>query len=279
MPAGRAERMRADVLNVIAADRTARAGSTRWWRAVPPQRRRPGRRRLALIAAAAAAAVAVGVTATAVLRHEGEPVRILAMAASEMTPEMRDAATDCLAHRTIDGVDKPQQVTMSQLAVAAQNDHRAAVLFLSDTGYLACDVWTPKRQEASLAVTGDDWKSRDWLPGPVQRVLLTSTEIGGGDVTVLGRISDRVHRLVLEHGDGHITVARLASGVFGLVSAGGTVTKQAQLVSYDASGAEIGRRPLFRPQDQDGKCYVDPAGAIVYGKPGGQCEPAQKWAR
>jgi hypothetical protein len=262
LPAGRSARMRVEVLNAIAA----------------PDPRRPGRRRLILVAGAVAA-VAAGSTAATVLRHEGEPTRILAMAASEMTPALRDAATYCLSHSSIPGVDKPQRVTMAQLAAAAQRDRRAAVLFLSDTGYLACEVSAPEGEEPASAITGNDWQSRDWLPGPVQRVLLTSTGADRGDVTVLGRISDRVHRLVLEHGDGHKTTARLTGGLFGLVSAGGTVTKKAELVSYDARGAEIGRRPLFRPQDQDGRCYVDAGGTVVYGKPTGTCEPAQKWAR
>jgi hypothetical protein len=78
---------------------------------------------------------------------------------------------------------------------------------------------------------------------------------------VIGRASARVKRLVLEHGDGRTTAARLKDGAFGLVSTGGPVRADAKLVSYDAHGNELGRMPLF---DRDERCYADPAGRVLY---------------
>jgi hypothetical protein len=101
----------------------------------------------------------------------------------------------------------------------------------------------------------------------------------GGDVAVTGRVSARVHRLVLEHGDGHTTAARLTDGVFGLLTEGANVNKDAELVSYDAKGTEIDRRLLFRPSNQFDHCYADSSGTVVYGEPGTDCQPAELWSR
>jgi hypothetical protein len=54
------------------------------------------------------------------------------------------------------------------------------------------------------------------------------------------------------------------------------VTRDAILVSYDATGREIGRQPLFEPRDPNA-CYTDPAGDAVYGRADNDCRPAYHW--
>ncbi|WP_405108848.1 hypothetical protein OG559_27270 [Micromonospora sp. NBC_01405] len=171
-------------------------------------------------------------------------------------------------------------MTLDDLAVAVERDDRAMVLFMSDTGYLICEVIRPGGGEPGGALSHERWSRPDWLPGPVQRLLLTSSESEGGDVTVGGRVSARVHRLVLDHGDGRTTTtARISRGAFGLVTHAAPVTWRAELVSYDAAGGELDRRRLFRPSDWFDHCYATPSGEVVYGPAGADCRPAERWAR
>ncbi|WP_199236072.1 hypothetical protein [Micromonospora sp. S4605] len=159
---------------------------------------------------------------------------------------------------------------------------RALVLFMNDVGYATCDVTLAGRnQEPSGGGGTDRWPHGGWLPGPVQRLLLTSTEADGGDVSVSGRVSGRVHRVVLDHGDGHTTLARVSGGAFGLMTTGARLKADddPQLVSYDAEGAEIGRRPLFQAEDQLTHCYTTPAGELVYGRLSDNCRTAEAWER
>ncbi|HEX5994781.1 MAG TPA: hypothetical protein VFY84_06530 [Jiangellales bacterium] len=255
LPPGRAARMRSDLMTSI------------------HQPRPRSTVRLGIATVAAAAAVVAGV---AVVPHDGG-VHLLAMGPDELSPTLRQAMEQCLSwnaqHERI-------PVSMAQLAMAAEQDHRAVALFVTETGYFTCDVFMSPGEEVSGSTDGaHDWPQRAWLPGPVQRLLLSSTESEGGDVAVSGRVSGRVHRLVLEHGDGHATTARLADGVFGLLTEGANVNEDAELVSYDANGAEIDRRLLFRPSDQFDHCYTDSSGTVVYGKPGPNCRPAEPWSR
>ncbi|MBB5116379.1 hypothetical protein FHU28_006218 [Micromonospora echinospora] len=255
LPPAKAARMRADLMRSIHRPRSRTAV------------------RLGIATMAATAAVVVGVA----VAPTNDDVQHLAMGPHELSPALRQAIEQCLSWNA---QAERIPVSMGQLAVAAEQDHRAVALFMTETGYLTCDVSTPSGEEASGGVGGErDWPQQSWLPGPVQRLLLTSTEADGGDVTVTGRVSPRVHRLVLEHGDGHTTTARLSSGVFGLVTEGGTVRQDAELVSYDASGTEIDRRLLFRPSDEFDHCYTDSSGKVVYGKPGTDCLSAERWSR
>ncbi|MFJ5541982.1 hypothetical protein [Micromonospora chalcea] len=255
LPPAKAARMRADLMRSIHR----------------PRSRTPLRLGIAAMAATAAVAVGVAVSPT------NDDVQHLAMGPHELSPTLRQAMEQCLSWNA---QTERFPVSMGQLAVAAEQDHRAVALFITETGYFTCDVSAPSGAEVSGGSGGErDWPQRGWLPGPVQRLLLTSTEAEGGDVAVTGRVSARVHRLVLEHGDGHTTAARLSSGVFGLVTEGGTVRQDAELVSYDASGTEIDRRLLFRPSDEFDHCYADSSGKVVYGNPGTDCLPAERWSR
>ncbi|MGC4745041.1 hypothetical protein ACLQ28_05185 [Micromonospora sp. DT201] len=255
LPPGKAATMRVDLMTSI---------------------RRPRRRRavrLGIATLATAAAVVAGVS----MVPNGDGVRNLAMGSSELSPTLHQAMEQCLSWNA---QHERLPVSMDQLAVAAEQDHRAVALFITETGYFTCDVSRPPHEEASGGTSGERvWPQRNWLPGPMQRFVLSSTDWDGGDVAVTGRVSARVDRLVLEHGDGHTTTARLANGVFGLLSEGATVNEKAELVAYDATGAEIDRRLLFRPSDEFDHCYVDSSGTLVYGEPGADCRPAERWGQ
>ncbi|HET9517485.1 MAG TPA: hypothetical protein VFO77_07170, partial [Actinoplanes sp.] len=234
--------------------------------------------------------VAAGVTmAVNIIGDTRADTRILAMAQSELTPSLHDAARDCLAFNAAAKADAEGEarghfagpMATTDLAVAAERGDETAVLLMNDREYLACERSAPDGREPTGGMSSGRWKNRDWVPGPVQRLSMTSTEMQGGDVTVIGRVSSRVHRLVLDHGDGHQTPARLKRGVFGLISDGHRVRQDAALVTYDADGKEIGREPLFRPleEGEDGRCYVNPAGDVVFGKKGTGCLRAEPWSR
>ncbi|WBB69326.1 hypothetical protein [Micromonospora sp. WMMD812] len=254
LPPGKAARMRADLMTSIHRPRPRTAV------------------RLGIATLAAAAAVVAGVA----VAPNGDDVQHLAMGPGELSPTLRQAMEQCLSWNA--QTDR-LPVSLDQLAVAAEQHHRAVALFMTDTGYLTCDVSMSPGEEISGSVSGErDWPQRDWLPGPVQRLLLTSTEIDGGDVAVTGRVSARVHRLLLEHGDGQTTAARVKDGVFGLLTGGASVNEDAELVSYDATGTEIDRRLLFRPSDEFDTCYADSSGTPVYGKRGTDCLPAERWS-
>ena len=253
LPPGRAAAMRADLLTSI---------------------RRPRRRRavrLGIATMATAAAVVAGVS----MVPNGDGVRNLAMGSSELSPTLHQAMERCLRWNS---EMERLPLSMDDLAVAAEQDHHAVALFITDTGYFTCDVSMQPHEEISGgAVSEPVWPQRDWLPGPIQRLLLMSTEADGGDVAVTGRVSPRVQRLVLEHGDGQTTSARMVNGVFGLITDDANVNRNAELVSYDTTGAEIDRRLLLRPSDEFDHCYVDSAGTLVYGKAGADCRPAERW--
>ncbi|WP_432994298.1 hypothetical protein [Dactylosporangium sp. CA-233914] len=260
LPPGRVQEMRTKLL----ADITGPAR---------PARRRVG---VGLVLAGIVAVAAVGVSAWS----GGDGEQLLALGPDEMSPSLRAAAERCLE---MNDRHARLPVASADLAVGAEHGDHVALLFLTEDHYLACDEWDPPHQSRSggMAIDTDrpNWQ-HDWLPGPVDRLLLTSTERDGGDVVAVGRVSARVHRLVLEHGDGRTTVARIANGAFGLIAQGDIRERNSPaLVSYDNAGNEIDRRPLFVPFDRLGRCYVDPQGTVVYGEPGPACLPAEPWIR
>ena len=281
LPADRAARMRAALVTAAerprpAAERPRAAAERPHPRTVPERSRRQVRLRIGVAVATVAALAASGM---ALLRpSDGAGTETLAFGPDELSLTLRHAVEQCLEWTA---PDQSWPVSMADLAVAAERDGTAVVLFMSDTGYVTCDAhWAPTGEILSGGAAFEAWPQRDWLPGTIDRLLLSSTEVDGGDVTVTGRVSARVHRLVLEHGDGHgTTTARLVRGAFGLLTTGAGVNKNAQMVSYDADGREIDRRPLFPPHGRYDRCYKDPAGNVVYGKPGPDCGPADPWER
>ncbi|MFF0659507.1 hypothetical protein [Micromonospora tulbaghiae] len=258
-------------------------------RIVGSVRPRPARtaRLRAAVAGVVLLAVASGAAAVVWDRPDRSAVQVLAMGSGEFSPMLRDAAERCLRWNSPqrqarqNPSEQPVPVSLADLAVAMERGDRALVLFMNDVGYATCDVeWAGTGRESGGGVT-EPWPHGAWLPGPVQRLLLTSTESDGGDVSVSGRISGRVHRLVLDHGDGHATAARLSGGAFGLMTSDARLKagNAPELVSYDAKNVEIDRRPLFQAEDQLEHCYVGPNGKRIYGKPTSGCRPAETWGR
>jgi hypothetical protein len=242
---------------------------------------RPRISRRLLVAAAAVLTLIAGVAVSLEVRRQ-DHTRILAMSPGELDPSLRRATKQCLRYmEPHEGAPQPAFVPVSagDIAIASRRGPWIAVLFLTDTGYMACELSVKYGQERSGSVGGEAWPHREWLPGPVQRLSLTSSESDGGSVSVLGRVSARVDRLVLEHGNGHTTTARIRDGAFGLISRTDDVRKDAELVSYDATGREIDRRSLFRYSEDYEHCYTDPAGTVIYGRPGPHCLPADRWTR
>jgi hypothetical protein len=246
-----------------------------------PARTAPRARRVVLVTAAVAALIAGGVTTAAMIRSD-DPAQVLAFGPAVLSPELAAAVDKCLFYNSAESKDPsslahdPQlRVTKDDLVVSVQHGDSRAVAFVTDEGYLACQY--KDAGEGSSGISVDRWlpQRRDWLPGPAERLLLMSTEPDGGDVTVIGRVSANVGRLVLEYGNGHTSEARFGSGMFALLSDGTPVTSDAALVSYDTAGREIGRLALFQPRDDDA-CFTDPAGN-VYGKAGDNCRPAFRW--
>ncbi|MEV4642231.1 hypothetical protein AB0J80_33260 [Actinoplanes sp. NPDC049548] len=263
LPPARADRMRRDLL-----------------RAAHGRPRRSYRR----LVAVAAAAVTLVAGAALVHRVRDEPAtQVLAMGPGELTTSLRRAADQCLdwlARHDGDPLDTGPQVpaTMADLAVSARQGHRTGILFLNPTGYVACD-YDDGGNETTGSFGAEVWPQRDWLPGPVQRLSLSSSDADGGAVSVLGRVSARVHRLVLEHGTGRTTEARLRNGAFGIVTRTADVRADAELVSYDAENQEIDRRPLFPAPGRPEPCFTGPAGTVLYGSAGPDCRPAEPWGR
>jgi hypothetical protein len=262
LPPARAARIRAELLS------TARV---------------PGPRvsRRLLVAAAAVLTLIATVAVTLEVRHE-DRTRILALGPGELDPSLRRAVTRCLEWmEPHDAAPQPAFVPVSpaDITIASRRGPWIAVLFLNGTGYMACELQVKFGRLSSGSVGGEAWPHRGWLPGPVQRLSLSSTESDGGSVSVLGRVSARVHRLVLEHGNGRTTTARLHDGAFGLISRTDDVREDAELVSYDAAGREIDRRLLFGYSQEFPHCYTDPAGTVIYGEPGPDCLPADPWTR
>ena len=239
-------------------------------------------RRAVLVTSAAVAALVAGATAATMIRGN-DTVQVLAFGPGELSPELTHAVQRCLSWNAPESKDPsslahdPQlAVAKDDLAVAVQHGDTSAAAFVTDEGYLTCEY--TDEGEGWGATSADRWQSqrKDWLPGPAEQLLLTSTEHEGGDVTVIGRVSGTVRRLVLEYGNGHSSEVRIGSGMFALLSDGTAVTGDATLVSYDADGREIGRRALFESRDDDA-CFTDPAGIVVYGKAGNDCRPAFRW--
>ncbi|WP_433230984.1 hypothetical protein ACQP2H_03280 [Micromonospora sp. CA-248260] len=263
---------------------TARAMRARILGFVNPPPARTPRLRIA-VAVAVLLAVASGAAAVVWDRPERSTVRVLAMGPGELSPTLQDAADRCLQWNSPQRQDRqnpgeqPVPVSLADLAVATARGDRALVLFMTDVGYATCNVQGAGTARESGGGATEPWPHGAWLPGPVQRLLLASTESDGGDVSVSGRVSSRVHRLVLDHGDGHTTAARLSEGAFGLMTSDARLkaSNDPQLVSYDAGGTEIDRRPLFQAEDQLERCYTGPDGKRIYGKATSHCRPAEKW--
>ncbi|MFC7530675.1 hypothetical protein [Actinoplanes sp. GCM10030250] len=311
LPPARAARIRADLLAGIAAhERSHRPGRVRSALTALAQRpghvgsaftalsqrpghvgsaftalaQRPGRVRFAL--AAAVVLAAAGVTSATQLGPGDPPVTTIAMGPSELTPSLADTVRDCGARFPEEAaLDKVHQalIDTGELAVALEHDGKATALFLGPDGYVTCDEVRAPFGASSSGFGADLWHGqRDWLPGPVQRLSVASSGLERGWAFAAGRVSYRVDRLVLEHGTGNRTEARLANGAFGLITATDDVQPDAQLIAYDAAGKVIEREPFFEPLSAPAQCYTDPSGKVIYSRevtPDRDCLPAEPWKR
>ncbi|MEO3745426.1 hypothetical protein [Plantactinospora sp. B5E13] len=196
------------------------------------------------------------------------------MGADELSPTLRRATNWCLERN-----DEIHQIplTVDNLAVAAQRSHKAVMLFLTGSAYFECSVDLTPGGELTGAVGSEPgcgpetgcpvWSSGCCSPPPRWTAARWRSAVGS---------VSRVRRLVLEHGDGRQTRARLTNGAFGLVSRG-DVTDRAELVGYDREGREIVRQLLFPPDEEQDRCYTAPDGTVVYGKADQDCRPAEPW--
>ncbi|HEX8630303.1 MAG TPA: hypothetical protein VF755_19260 [Catenuloplanes sp.] len=269
LPAARSTRMRAHLLASMGR---------------PPKSIHRRRLVLALAAVTAVAGLAVPVLTA---HRDGNDVEALAMSVAELSPPLQDLTRECLRQnvdmRAEHGAESLAMgypiptIKAADLAMAARRGSEAVLVYLTPTGYYLCE----SGKDGPMGGGGQNWPTRDWLPGTVDLVQFSSTEAeNGGDVIVAGRVSDRVDRLVLEHGNGTTTTARVERGVFGLLS-NGRVEKHADLVSYGEDGREIDRFPLYKLPREREECFADPSGRVVYGKAdrGRTCLPAEPWTR
>ena len=232
----------------------------------PHRARRP---RAAVLVAAAAAVLLAAVLAVGWSRPAERPV--VAMGPAELSPTLHDATEQCLTWAASSG----DRVSAADLAVTVARDRRAALMFLTRTGYFACDMRWPLFGEPTGGTVAGRWATPDLLPGPVQPLSIGAAEFWGGDTGVIGRAAARVHRIELDHGDGRSTAARLERGLFGVLA--DDVTADAELVGYDAAGREVDRRPLFVPSERH-RCWAGPSGAVLFPGPP-PCGAAEPWGQ
>jgi hypothetical protein len=244
--------------------------------AVRPQGFRRGR--LALGGAFAAAAVAVVVAGSALLGG-GQPQRpaVLAFGDGVVSPRLQQAIDYCTERaRLVEPGTKPRLVNRGEAG------QFAIAVFLTDDRMIACDAG-PNGGGGNYGPYGQ----LHWLPGPISVEAASSTSGGGGDVFLAGRISKRVGRVKLDHGDGRATIARLSDGTFAVATDGAAIADgKAILVTFDKAGNVIDRRPALFLENSglsaDGQyaasCWTDPAGTAVYGQRGARdCKQADPW--
>jgi len=194
------------------------------------------------------------------------------MGPDEVAPDLRAAVDQCLLWNDQYDTGLGVGIGPDDLAVAAAKGDRVEVLFLNRIGYLGCSVQRDSHGEPGGGVSSDRWPDSSTMPGPVQWLSMSSSEADGGDVSVSGRVAARVQRLVLEHGNGRSSTARIRDGAFGLITDGGDVGRGAALVAYDADGREIFRRDLLMTQPgREPDCRTIPKGPA--------CPAPEPWSR
>jgi hypothetical protein len=247
--------------------------------AVAPLRSHRGR--LALVGAFAAATAAAVVAGSVLLAGgHGRPT-VLAFGDGAVSPRLQQAIDWCAERaQMVEPGSKPRLVNRGEAG-----DYAIAV-FLTDTRMIACDAG-PNGGGGHYGPYGQ----LHWLPGPISVEAASATTAkggeGGGDVFLAGRISNRVGRVELDHGDGRLTTARLSEGTFAVATDGADIADgKAVLVTYDRAGKAIDRRAALFLENTgltaDGRytesCWTDPAGTRVYGRTGTtDCKQADPW--
>lgn len=224
---------------------------------------------------------------------------VYALGDGVLSPQVREAGRDCLGFiRTNDR----QSVAWAADSRARLLNHverqgrGAIVVYLMRSKLIICLMGPAVKtgpeprvltDDGSLAIGYTIMDGTPWLPGPISMEAGRSTDLDGGYVDVAGRVSQRVERVVLDDGAGHQSTARLAEGTFLVFSDGRIPDSAGMLVSYDAGGQEIDRRPVLR--QPSGRCYTDPAGNLVnptsnyefelaYKLNRAQCRRAEPWS-
>lgn len=264
VPADRYARRRAQVLAVV-----AQAAARR--RTVAS--RLPVRIAAGGLAAVACVAVAwVGINGPSGSSRQPE---VYALGDGVLSSRAREAGRQCLKIARYDAREEglmgpvtwPADKPPILLNHIEQQGRGAIVIYQVQSKLLYCAMGPavksgPEPQELS----DDAWAigfavldGSPWLPGPTSTEEAWSSDQEGGYMHAAGRVSARVARVVLTDGAGHQSPAKLAQGTFVVFSDGRI--KAGTLISYDATGKEIDRRPAFG--QPDGRCYTDPAGNLV----------------
>ncbi|MDT5038144.1 MAG: hypothetical protein QOE03_3329 [Micromonosporaceae bacterium] len=242
------------------------------------------RRRLALAAAGLAVTAGIATFVAVDPLGDGGNTETLAYSGGAVPPDIRRAADECLADsRAID--DDPAISDAARGGRVGANLELVnflgrrgdvAVVFTAGTATVYCF-----NQPARGGRSASHVAASNWLPGPVVIEGGSSTEAEGPSdrFALAGRVSPRVGRVVLDHGNGRTTPANLAGGTFTLISDGTVEVGSSVLVTYDRAGTVIDRRPAWPDLTrQTSTCYTDPAGGVVAGSiPGADCRPAEAW--
>ncbi|MET7951633.1 hypothetical protein [Micromonospora sp. NPDC005324] len=232
-------------------------------------------RRWALAGAFAAVVAGAAIAGPALLSNDGDsPGDVLAFGTAAVSPRLQQAIDTCR--------ERVSQVAGTgvelKLANSGEAGDYAVAVFLTDTRMLVCDAG-PNGGGGQYG----PYKQATWLPGPIS---VESFSTNDGDVLTAGRISDRVDRVELDHGDGTRTRARLNDGTFAVATHNAGIKEgAATLITYDKQGKVIDRRsPEFLANTLTTKdkkyaetCWTDPTGKAVYGTPGNDCKPAEPW--
>ena len=292
----------------LPADRHARLRTRVLTKIAEPATRRPTVAsrlpvRLAAAGLAMAACVAIGWVGIGGLSGSGQQREVYALGDGVLSPRAREAGRECLKIVRRDGGQEPGTEPFSWptdeppvlLNHIDQQRRGAIAIYEAQSKLIYCAMGPAVKPGPEPRETTDDgWAiavalldSSQWLPGPISLEDASSTDREGGYVQAAGRISQRVARVALADGAGHKSTAQLDQGTF-VVSSDSRIEAGAVIISYDARGKEIDRRPaLGQPE---GRCYTDPAGNLVnptsnyafelaYKSSKIRCKPAEPWSR
>lgn len=275
MPADRQARMRRQVLDTLTAP-------------ARPAHRRGRAARVVVASLATAACLAAAVSWAGGLREHPKP-EVVALGDSALSPLVRETGNLCLTHaKTMDPARWPTDSSRPVMVNYAERDGtRAIVIYRMGERLYFCSMepTTPPSDEWSSSLGSSELPT--WLPGPISAESASSSEPWGGESALAGFVSRRVAKVILDHGNGHHSTARLANGTFVVVSEGDVADRRGELISYDDQGREIDRRPAFDLGPVGTSCWVDPQGTVVlYGKevkdatapPSVNCGKAEPWA-
>ncbi|GAA0950476.1 hypothetical protein GCM10009558_066700 [Virgisporangium aurantiacum] len=206
------------------------------------------------------------------------PAAALAYAGGAIAPEIQRAADQCIEDNRVHTDLEPALPDDLRLANLVSRNGNVAVVFTTEGGALYCfnEPGNGSRSMTRRVVS-------NWMPGAIEIGGATSMEAHGTSdyFATAGRVSSRVARVVLDHGNGRQTAANVADGTFVVIADGDVEVDETVLVAYDSAGTEIARSQGWSRRglsEQSADCYVDPTGAVVWGStPGTVCRDAEAW--